>query len=62
MSSNSSNDILSDTNELQQQPSSPEAVTNRTMTTTLDVVDNIDNYLITTEINESGKFLTMLLV
>ncbi|CAF2367357.1 unnamed protein product [Rotaria sp. Silwood2] len=53
LSSNNSNETYGDSIESQQQ-ASPGANIDRTNTITPDILDNIENYLITTEINESG--------
>lgn len=47
---------MNDAIETQQQQSSPGACTGSTTALSPDMLDNIDNYLITTEINESGMF------
>lgn len=52
--SNNSNELSTDSLEPQQQ-SSPGVSTGSTTAMSPDMLDNIENYLITTEINESGK-------
>ncbi len=52
LSSNNSNEMISD--ESQQQPS-PGSSTGSATAAVPDMLDNIENYIITTEINESGK-------
>ncbi|CAF3037137.1 unnamed protein product [Rotaria sp. Silwood2] len=57
LSSNNSNDILADFAEQQHNsniPSSPGAIISSTTTVVPDMLDNINNYSITTEINDSG--------
>jgi hypothetical protein len=54
ISSNNSNELLTDTLESQQ--TSPGLSTGSTTALSPDMLDNIENYLITTEINESGRF------
>jgi hypothetical protein len=58
LSSNNSNELLPDTPESQQHPS-PGASTGSTTALSPDMLDNIENYLITTEINDSGKSFSL---
>jgi hypothetical protein len=53
---------LNDNLELQTQQSSPGACTGSTTALSPDMLDNIENYLITTEINESGTFELFVLI
>ena len=54
LSSNNSNEILNDINEPHQ--SSPGSSSGSASAYVPDLLDNVDNYVITTEINDSGEF------
>ena len=60
LSSNNSNELLPDTPDSQQpQQQSPGVSTGSTTALFPDMLDNIENYLITTEINDSGKYFSL---
>ena len=54
LSSNNSNEILNDINEPHQL--SPGSSSGSATAYVPDMLDNVDNYMITTEINDSGEF------